>query len=137
MEGALDGRRKRRGTGPETAINSPKLPPAPAPAPLPAPPPAPPPCRARMRRTGICTQKKTNPKICYKDHTWRDYLTGYWGYEAVCGGAICEMEPGLALALTPQPYRSWWAPHCKVVQCKFNPRRLQEAKSGQLRGTFV
>merc|ERR1711972_933861 len=86
---------------------------------------------------GYLYTKKTNPKICYKDHTWRDYLTGYWGDEAVCGGAICEMEPGLALALTPQPYRSWWAPHCKVVQCKFNPRRLQEAKSGQLRGTFV
>merc|ERR1711972_406281 len=77
---------------------------------------------------GYLHPKKTNPKICYKDHTWANYLTGYWGYEAVCGGAICEMEPGLALALTPQPYRGWWAASCKVVQCKFNPRRLQEAK---------
>jgi len=86
---------------------------------------------------GYLHPKKTNPKICYKDHDWANYLTGYWGYEAVCGGAICEMEPGLALALTPQPYRTWWAASCQVAQCKFNPRRLHEAESGQLRGTFV
>jgi len=97
-----------------------------------------PPRSCQDAQDGYLYTKQTNPKICYKDHTWRDYLTGYWGYEAVCGGAICEMEPGLALALTPQPYRSWWAnKNCKVVQCKFNPRRLHEAKSGQLRGTFV
>jgi len=86
---------------------------------------------------GYLHPKKTNPKICYKDHSWANYLTGYWGYEAVCGGAICEMEPGLALELTPQPYRGWWAGSCKVVQCKFNPRRLQEATSGQPEGIFV
>merc|ERR1712183_328230 len=80
--------------------------------------------------TGSC---RSDNHLTYPNH----YLTGYWGYEAVCGGAICEMEPGLALALTPQPYRNWWAASCKVVQCKFNPRRLHEAKSGQLRGTFV
>merc|ERR1712241_583459 len=39
--------------------------------------------------------------------------------EAVCGGAICEMEPGLALALTPQPYRDWWKGSCSVAQCEF------------------
>merc|ERR1712088_1020490 len=51
--------------------------------------------------------------------------TGYWGYQAVCGGAICEMEPGLALSLTIEPYRSWWVQaNCQVVQCQFNSRRL-------------
>merc|ERR1712004_787790 len=30
---------------------------------------------------GYLHPKKTNPKICYKDHTWANYLTGYWGYE--------------------------------------------------------
>merc|ERR1711990_912435 len=69
---------------------------------------------------GYLYTKKTNPKICYKDPTWRDYLTGYWGKEAVCGGAICEMEPGLALALTPQPYRDWWKGSCSVAQCEFS-----------------
>merc|ERR1712203_540757 len=73
---------------------------------------------------------------CFAKST-TNYLTGYWGYEAVCGGAICEMEPGLALALTPPPYRSWWAASCTVTQCQFDPRRLHEAESGQLRGTFV
>merc|ERR1712218_97217 len=68
---------------------------------------------------GYLHPKKTDPRICYKDHTWANYLTGYWGYEAVCGGAICEMEPGLALALTPQPYRDWWKGSCNVVQCEF------------------
>jgi len=86
---------------------------------------------------GYLYPKRTNPKICYKDHDWANYLTGYWGYEAVCGGAICEMEPGLALALTPQPYRTWWAASCQVVQCNFNPRRLNEAESGQFVGMFV
>merc|ERR1712014_486505 len=39
---------------------------------------------------GYLHPKKTNPKICYKDHDWANYLTGYWGYHAVCGGAICR-----------------------------------------------
>merc|ERR1712024_9392 len=70
--------------------------------------------------------------ICYKDYDWANYLTGYWGYQAVCGGAICEMEPGLALSLTIEPYRSWWVQaNCQVVQCQFNSRRLDEATSGE------
>merc|ERR1712088_1012675 len=79
---------------------------------------------------GFLYEKKTNPKICYKDYDWANYLTGYWGYQAVCGGAICEMEPGLALSLTIEPYRSWWVQaNCQVVQCQFNSRRLDEATS--------
>merc|ERR1712050_457533 len=74
------------------------------------------------------------PSVWFKNRyeeildTCHEVVTGYWGYHAVCGGAICEMEPGLALSLTPQPYRTWWAASCQVAQCKFNPRRLHEAE---------
>mmetsp|Transcript_126688 Transcript_126688/g.358359 ORF Transcript_126688/g.358359 Transcript_126688/m.358359 type:complete len:134 (-) Transcript_126688:80-481(-) len=65
--------------------------------------------------------KPDNNNICYRDLGWATYLRlGYWGKDnCVCGGQICEKQPGAALAATPEPYRTWWTGNCAVTQCPF------------------